>query len=439
MKILYEDNHLLVVEKPINVPVQGDASGDLDLLRMAKGYVKEKYQKAGEVFLGLVHRLDRPVGGVMVFARTSKAAARLTAQFKARQVKKRYVAIVDGDPPAAAVLTDCLLKDERTNTTVVVPEGGKQAELRFQTLARNGGQSLLDIQPDTGRPHQIRVQLAHAGLPIHGDMRYHPQAKPGTQIRLWAYALTLSHPTQGEKMTFFSRPDWQKPPSPRGGADQIGRGEWSAQLALLPAFSVCAGVYLNEELVVVDKHSGVEVEPDLVVQLAPLLGEVFPVHRLDANTEGLVVLARTERARAQLEQEFYEHRTRKLYHVVVCGTPREREGKLVHWGIKDAALGFMSLCEKDTPGAQRMALTWRVLETNKELSKLEILLETGRTHQIRVQLAAIGRPVLGDEKYGDFAANKRYKVRRQQLLAKELEVLGLRFTSEKNLSLPCNL
>jgi len=281
VKILYEDNHLLVVEKPVNMPVQADASGDPDLLTACKAYVKEKYQKPGEVFLGLVHRLDRPVGGVMVFARTSKAAARLGAQFAARQVKKRYVAIVNGSPPASAALCDWLAKDEKSNTTKVVSEGragAKQASLRFQTLARQGARALLDVQPDTGRPHQIRVQLAHADLPIQGDMRYHPQARPGTQIRLWAYALSLTHPTLDEEMTFFSQPNWP---------------EFPAHLTLLPAFSVCSGVYLDEELVAVDKHAGVEVEPDLCAQLEPLLGAVYPAHRLDANTEGIVVLART--------------------------------------------------------------------------------------------------------------------------------------------------
>ena len=119
--ILYEDNHLLVVEKPENLPVQADASGDADLLSLCKAYVKEKYQKPGEAYLGLVHRLDRPVGGVMIFARTSKAAARLTAQFKDRRAKKRYVAIVDGDAPAFSECVDWLLKDESTNTTRVVP------------------------------------------------------------------------------------------------------------------------------------------------------------------------------------------------------------------------------------------------------------------------------------------------------------------------------
>jgi len=503
MKVLYEDNHLLVLDKPPNTPVQADASGDLDLLTAAKAYVKEKYAKPGEVYLGLVHRLDRPVGGVMVLARTGKAAARLTSQFKSRQVKKRYVAIVDfshdrptpplrpisrqtlstassahpiecasappsclpknllansalsghvrspvdGDPPAAAALTDWLQKDERTNTTSVVPEEtGKKAELRFQTLARAGGQALLDVQPDTGRPHQIRVQLAHAGLPIHGDMRYHPQAKPGTQIRLWAYALTLRHPTLGEEMTFFSQPDWGKPPvkppvkppSPRGEAIADGRGEWAAQLTLLPAFSVCSGVYLDEELVVADKRSGAEVETDLVAQITPLLGEVYPVHRLDANTEGLVVLARTEQARQRLALAFREHKPRKLYHAIVCSLPQKKADRLVHYGVKDAENSLMRICEKDVPGAQRMALSYRVLENSGELAKLEITLETGRTHQIRAQMAAAGHPVLGDEKYGDFVMNKKYRVRRQQLLAKELEIEGRHFVSEKELDLMRN-
>ncbi|MBQ9924151.1 MAG: RNA pseudouridine synthase, partial [Clostridia bacterium] len=202
IQVLYEDNHLLVVKKPPNVPVQADASGDEDLLTACKGYIKEKYQKPGEVYLGLVHRLDRPVGGVLVFARTSKAAARLTEQFSAHRAQKRYAAVVEGSAPGEGRLFDWLLKNEGTNTTSVVKEGtsgAKAARLSFRTLARDGGSSLLDVDLETGRPHQIRVQLSHAGLPIRGDQRYNPRAKVGEQIRLWAYALTIAHPTLKEE------------------------------------------------------------------------------------------------------------------------------------------------------------------------------------------------------------------------------------------------
>ncbi len=162
IRVLYEDNHLLVVEKPANVPVQADASGDEDLLTACKGYIKEKYQKPGEVYLGLVHRLDRPVGGVMVFARTSKAAARLTEQFSAHRARKRYAAIVEGEAPAEGRLTDFLLKNEATNTTAVVAvgtPGAKQAKLSFRTLAREKGLSLLDVDapPDPGPALPRRV------------------------------------------------------------------------------------------------------------------------------------------------------------------------------------------------------------------------------------------------------------------------------------------
>ena len=203
LHILYEDNHLLVVEKPANIPVQADASGDEDLLSRCKAYIKEAHHKPGEVYLGLVHRLDRPVGGVMVFARTSKAAARLTAQFQNRQAKKRYAAIVEGDPQAKDTLVDWLLKDESTNTSRVVPEGtegAKRAVLDYRTLARDGKTALLDVSLGTGRPHQIRVQLSSRHLPIVGDMRYNPAERPGNQIRLWAYLLTIQHPTLGEPL-----------------------------------------------------------------------------------------------------------------------------------------------------------------------------------------------------------------------------------------------
>ena len=419
--VLYEDNHLLVVEKPENIPVQADASGDADLLTVLKAYVKEKYSKPGDVYLGLVHRLDRPVGGVMVFARTSKAADRLVAQFKDRRAHKRYVAIVDGFSPASGECVDWLLKDERTNTTRAVPEGtpgAKKAILRYRTLARENGTSLLDVELLTGRPHQIRVQLSSRDLPIVGDMRYHPGAVPGTQIRLWSYMLTVQHPTQGEPLTFYSIPKWP---------------EYPAALRLLPAHEVCSGVYCDDEMLVVDKNAGVEVEERLFGELSALIDPLFPVHRLDANTEGLVAFARTEAMQAALTDAFYRHETEKRYHAIVVGRPKD--GTYVHYARKDADAATMHLCRETDPGALRMELAVRVLETRRDLSLCEIRLFTGRTHQIRVQLAALGTPVLGDDKYGDREANKRYKRRRQALLHKRLTVLGKTFESTRELTL----
>ena len=419
--ILYEDNHLLVVEKPANVPVQADASGDADLLTVLKAYIKEKYQKPGEVYLGLVHRLDRPVGGVMVFAKTSKAAGRLAAQFKDRTAHKRYVAIVDGNAPASGECVDWLLKDESTNTTRVVPEGtdgAKKAILRYKTLARESGTSLLDVELLTGRPHQIRVQLSSRGLPIVGDMRYHPNARPGTQIRLHAYTLTVKHPTLSEPLTFWSIPAWR---------------EYPAALKCLPANAVCSGVYFDDEILVVDKHAGAEVEGELLGELSALFDPLYPVHRLDAITEGLVVFARTESARDRLLDAFYTHETQKIYHAIVLGRPKD--GNYVHYAKKDADAAVMRLCRESDPDALRMELALRVLETKRGLSLVEIRLFTGRTHQIRVQMSAIGCPVLGDDKYGDRDANKRYRKRRQALLAKRLTVLNKTFESTKELNL----
>ena len=421
LHVLYEDNHLLVVEKPANVPVQADASGDDDLLSICKAYIKEKYQKPGEVYLGLVHRLDRPVGGVMVFARTSKAAARLSAQFQDRRAKKRYVAIVDGEPKPSGECVDWLLKDESTNTTRVVPEGtegAKRAVLRYETLAKKDGRALLDVELFTGRPHQIRVQLSSRNLPIVGDMRYHPNAKVGTQIRLWSYRLTVQHPTLNEPMTFYSLPPWT---------------EFPTAIRLLPAQDVCSGVYLDDEMLVVDKRAGAEVEGELLGELSALFDPLYPVHRLDANTEGLIVFARTEAMRDRLLDAFYRHETVKIYQAVTVGCPKE--GRAVHYAGKDADEATVRLCRKDDPNALLMESEIHVSERRGALALCEIRLFTGRTHQIRVQLAALGAPVLGDDKYGDRDANKRYKKRRQCLLSKRLTVFGKTFESSKTFDL----
>ena len=423
IRVLYEDNHLLVVEKPANVPVQADASGDEDLLTACKGYIKEKYAKPGEVYLGLVHRLDRPVGGVMVFARTSKAAARLTEQFSAHRARKRYAAIVEGSAPGEGRLADFLWKDERTNTTSVVPEGtpgAKLAKLSFRTLAREGDLSLLDVDLQTGRPHQIRVQLSHAGFPIHGDQRYNPAAQVGEQIRLWAYALTIVHPTLKEEMTFYALPPF---------------GEFPTAVKYLPAFRAGSAVYEDEDLLVVDKNPGTEVETDLLSELSAIRSPLFPVHRLDANTMGLVVLAGTEAAEADLLDAFARHETGKVYEAILVGAPKAPTGTLVHYGLKDETRANMRLVDKDTPGALKMELSYRIVETREGLSKAEIRLLTGRTHQIRVQMAALGCPVLGDDKYGDREANRRYRQKRQLLLAKRLTVAGKTFESTRELTI----
>ena len=423
IRVLYEDNHLLVVEKPANVPVQADASGDEDLLTACKGYIKEKYAKPGEVYLGLVHRLDRPVGGVMVFARTSKAAARLTEQFSAHRTRKRYAAIVEGSAPGEGRLADFLWKDERTNTTSVVPEGtpgAKLAKLSFRTLAREGGLSLLDVDLQTGRPHQIRVQLSHAGFPIKGDQRYNPSAQVSEQIRLWAYALTIVHPTLKEEMTFYALPPF---------------GEFPTAVKYLPAFRAGSAVYEDEDMLVVDKNPGTEVETDLLSELSAIRSPLFPVHRLDANTMGLVVLAGTEVAEADLLDAFARHETGKVYEAILVGAPKAPAGTLVHYGLKDEEKAYMRLVDKDTPGALKMELSYRILEMRGGLSKAEIRLLTGRTHQIRVQMAALGCPVLGDDKYGDREANRRYRQKRQLLLAKRLTVAGTTFESTRELTI----
>jgi len=424
IRILYEDNHLLVVEKPVNLPVQADSSGDEDLLTLLKAYLRTHYGKPGEAYLGLVHRLDRPVGGVMAFAKTSKAAARLSAQFNSHEAKKRYAAIVSGHPKPQENLTDWLIKDETTFSSRVVEkgaEGAKEARLSYALLAQSEETAMLDIELYTGRPHQIRVQLSHAGYSIYGDQRYAQGEHDREQIRLWAYALTLSHPTQKEPMTFFSAPPWSE-------------GVFAPQIALLPAFSVCHGVYLDEDCIVVDKNAGVETEGELLGELESLFESVYPVHRLDANTEGLVLFARTEESAAKYEMLFYTHELRKIYHAVVRGVPKS-EGHLVHWVQKDADDSFVRLCREGDAGAQRCELEYRVLQSDGEASLLEIELFTGRTHQIRVQMAAIGHPVLGDDKYGDREFNKLRKKRTQQLLAKRLEIDGRVFESLRELGL----
>ncbi len=203
--ILFEDNHLLVVEKPANQPMQEDSSGDPDLLNEAKAYVKEKYGKPGDVYLGLVHRLDRPVGGVCVFARTSKAASRLSEEIRTNRFHKVYEAVVaDNGLRDSDVFIDNLKKDHRTNMVKVATDG-KYSELEYEVLDRREGFAKVRIRLKTGRSHQIRVQFASRNHPLYGDQRYNKDAKPGQQIALWSSELTFKHPVKQEEMTFCSR------------------------------------------------------------------------------------------------------------------------------------------------------------------------------------------------------------------------------------------
>ena len=212
LKVLYEDNHIIVVEKPANIPSQGDKTGDEDMLTWIKSYLKEKYNKPGNVYLGLVHRLDRPVGGVMVFAKTSKAASRLSEEVRNKTFKKTYLAIVNGKMEQdKAELKDYLWKDEKTNTSYVVKsskKNAKLAELDYEVIKYNKekNQSLIKVNLHTGRHHQIRVQLSSRQHSILGDVKYH--GKSANKFYLWEYMLTIVHPTTKEEMTFVDEPEW---------------------------------------------------------------------------------------------------------------------------------------------------------------------------------------------------------------------------------------
>lgn len=215
LKVIYEDNHIIVVEKPANIPSQGDKTGDLDMLTIIKAYLKEKYNKPGNVYLGLVHRLDRPVGGVMVFAKTSKAAARLSEQVREKVFKKKYLVIVNGKfEEKKGILKDYLLKNERLNKSRVVEEGtknSKYAELDYEVLKYDKEQnlSLLKINLHTGRHHQIRVQLSSRDHSIYGDAKYNGRGS-ARQLYLWAYELTIQNVISKEEMTFTSIPEKEK-------------------------------------------------------------------------------------------------------------------------------------------------------------------------------------------------------------------------------------
>ena len=213
LKIIYEDNHIIVVEKIPNIPSQADKTGDIDMLSLVKKYIKEKYEKKGEVYLGLVHRLDRPVGGVMVFARTSKAASRLSESIRNKDFQKTYLAIVDGKfEEKEGTLEDYLYKDERNNISKVVKKDKKNAKfakLDYEVLNYDDKRnlSLVKINLHTGRHHQIRVQLSNIRHSIYGDQKYGTRGK-NKQIRLWAYEVSFSHPTKKETVTFRSLPEW---------------------------------------------------------------------------------------------------------------------------------------------------------------------------------------------------------------------------------------
>ncbi len=475
IELLYEDNHLLVVVKPPGVPSQEDATGDPNMLTRMKAYIKAAYQKPGEVYLGLVHRLDRPVGGIMCFARTSKAAARLSAQLKSGAFRKTYLAVVEGETPVSGVLTDYLYKVEEENHVYVADEntpGAKLAKLAYRTLAKRSGLSLVEIELFTGRSHQIRVQLAEAGFPLWGDHRY-GHGKSKENIALFAARLKIEHPTKpmsaGDNFALGNDAAQTDPgrtvnaktdklPLEFVKAPPAAVYPWSLFPVELSRFSRTRGgvavVYEDAALVIAEKQPGIETQGEISVESAvsELVGaKVFACHRLDAMTGGLIMLAKTERAREAAEaalkarlvqnphaREADSHAKdiilkaerafvaskppiAKTYRCIVKGVPEPREARLTAYLLKDADKARVSVYANPAPGAKRIETGYRVLEHANGLSLLEVALYTGRTHQIRAHMAFLGHPLLGDDKYGDRALNKAHSAKHQALWATALE------------------
>jgi 23S rRNA pseudouridine1911/1915/1917 synthase len=216
IRVIFEDNHIIVVEKPVNIPSQKDESNDDDMLTLLKKDIKERYSKPGNVYLGLVHRLDRPAGGVMVFAKTSKAASRLSEQIRSGSLKKIYFAIVHGKlKNSQGKIRNFLLKDERTNIVSIADEsaqGAKLALLDYKGIEKIRGFSLVKVDLHTGRPHQIRVQFSGIGNPLWGDQKYGSGLnRQGQQLALWSAEIAFTHPVSNKVLSFTSGPPSKEP------------------------------------------------------------------------------------------------------------------------------------------------------------------------------------------------------------------------------------
>lgn len=210
-QILYEDNHLIIVNKLPSQIVQGDKTGDEPLSEKVKTYIKEKYNKPGNVFLGVVHRLDRPVSGIVIFARTSKALSRLNEILKNRQIKKMYWAVVDKLPPdETGHLNHCIYRDQKKNKSFIVKKGkknAKSAELKYKHISSSDRYHLLEIELITGRHHQIRAQLSYIGCPVKGDLKYnYPRSNKNASIHLHARSVEFVHPVSKEIIDILADP-----------------------------------------------------------------------------------------------------------------------------------------------------------------------------------------------------------------------------------------
>lgn len=212
LNVIYEDNHIIVVEKPAGVPTQSDYTKDEDMYNIVREYLKEKYNKPGQAFVGIVHRLDRPVGGVMVFAKTSKGASRLSEQIRNRSFTKIYLAEVYGHMKVKkGSLENYLLKNEKKNMSFISDkdiEGAKLAKLDYEVIEEKEKTSIVKILLHTGRHHQIRVQFSNIGYPLVGDNKYGKPEKGRSDVHLWAYCIEFKHPTKDEIMSFSIKPSW---------------------------------------------------------------------------------------------------------------------------------------------------------------------------------------------------------------------------------------
>lgn len=205
LNIIYEDNHIIVVEKPVNMLSQSDNTKDLDLQTALKMYIKEKYHKPGNVYIGLVHRLDRPTGGLMVFARTSKSASRLSEEIRNKSFKKSYLAVINGKTKEKDTLENYL--EKQGNISIIsTKEKGKYAKLNYELIAYKDNLSLVKVNLETGRNHQIRLQFKSRNMPLYGDNKYNNDKNKN--LGLYAYKLEFTHPTKKEKMVFINYPTY---------------------------------------------------------------------------------------------------------------------------------------------------------------------------------------------------------------------------------------